>query len=141
MQEQGLKYLNKMEKEDKAFIEEVYDGMVKLLEQKNDAYGDSYALLRDEEGSVGFRIRLSDKVNRVKTIYKAQDSGSELSVGDEQVEKTIEDIIGYCTLELLYLHKRKEKEISEKRKQDIARKRKKNKKNKVYLNQQTKHNH
>lgn len=68
-----------------------------LLARKNRDYGNSYALLRGEYGSVAFHLRLADKLNRLKQV-----DGSGALVSDESAIDTIRDIIGYCALELVY---------------------------------------
>ena len=68
-----------------------------LLEQKNHDYGRSYDVLRREYGEISFLIRLSDKINRLKTL--ACNPGK---VTTEAIDDTIKDIIGYCTLELCF---------------------------------------
>ena len=71
--------------------------VAELLEQKNHDYGRSYDELREEYGDISFLIRLGDKMNRLKSLVKHP-----AKVTTEAVEDTINDIIGYCTLELCY---------------------------------------
>lgn len=68
-----------------------------LLAKKNRDYGNSYAVLRDEYGTVAFHIRLADKLSRLKQV-----DGNGTLVLDESAIDTIRDIIGYCALELVY---------------------------------------
>lgn len=75
----------------------VTNEIVALLEQKNNDYGNSATQTYEEYGDVAFFIRISDKINRLKSLTinnKTQE------VKDESIEDTIKDIIGYC---LLYL--------------------------------------
>lgn len=75
----------------------VTNEIVALLEQKNNDYGNSATQTYDEYGDVAFFIRISDKINRLKSLTinnKTQE------VKDESIEDTVKDIIGYC---LLYL--------------------------------------
>lgn len=74
--------------------------VVNLIEEKNRAYGNSYALTRQEFGEVVFLIRLADKFNRLKTLL----TNPSIPCRDESIEDTIKDIIGYCLLELEYRH-------------------------------------
>lgn len=75
--------------------------VAELLKRKNTDYGNSYDETRREFGSVAFLLRINDKFGRLKTLTK-QDA----QVNDESIEDTLEDIIGYCTLELRYLRKK-----------------------------------
>ena len=71
--------------------------IVELLEKKNNDYGNSATQTYDEYGDIAFFIRISDKINRLKSLTinnKTQE------VKDESIEDTVKDIIGYC---LLYL--------------------------------------
>lgn len=71
--------------------------IVELLEKKNNDYGNSATQTYEEYGDVAFFVRISDKINRLKSLTinnKTQE------VKDESIEDTIKDIIGYC---LLYL--------------------------------------
>ncbi|MDA8336470.1 MAG: nucleotide modification associated domain-containing protein [Peptococcaceae bacterium] len=77
-------------------LKDVLNPIGNMLLQKNQDYGDSYKLLRDEYGVTAFHLRLADKFNRLKQVDR---NGAKIS---ESAEDTIKDIIGYCTLELLY---------------------------------------
>ena len=75
----------------------VVNDIVNLIEQKNNDYGNSATQTYEEYGDVAFFIRISDKINRLKSLTinnKTQE------VKDESIEDTVKDIIGYC---LLYL--------------------------------------
>lgn len=80
----------------KEFLDEVIGEVVKLLIKKSSDYGDSYFKTREEFGEISFLIRLSDKIERLKTLTKNN------AMVDESKEDTIKDIIGYCLLELYY---------------------------------------
>lgn len=75
------------------------------LKSKNHDYGDSYADSVDEYGKVIMAIRISDKLNRLKTLIKDNDR----QVADESIEDTLLDLAGYSLLAIEYL-KRDEKE-------------------------------
>ena len=75
----------------------VVNDIVDLIEKKNNDYGNSATQTYEEYGDVAFFIRISDKINRLKSLTinnKTQE------VKDESIEDTVKDIIGYC---LLYL--------------------------------------
>ena len=75
----------------------VVNEIVDLIEKKNNDYGNSATQTYEEYGDIAFFIRISDKINRLKSLTinnKTQE------VKDESIEDTVKDIIGYC---LLYL--------------------------------------
>jgi len=86
-------------------FEQVLLPIAELLGRKNTDYGNNYDELREEFGSVSFQLRVKDKLNRIKNLDK-----HEVDVNYESIEDNINDIIGYCTLELLY---RKEGAVNE----------------------------
>lgn len=71
--------------------------MADLFERKNKDYGDSFGLTFDEYGMDAYLIRVTDKINRLKSI---SDKGN-LEVTDESVEDTIKDIAVYSILTLI----------------------------------------
>jgi len=74
-----------------------------LLVKKNTDYNSSYDQLRERFGPVSFLIRMHDKLNRVEQLTK-----TDAQVKDESIIDTLEDIIGYATLELKFREDRKE---------------------------------
>jgi ElaB/YqjD/DUF883 family membrane-anchored ribosome-binding protein len=86
-------------------VSELCATLAELLKKKNDDYGDSYQKLREKYGGVAFLIRISDKLSRLESLAF---SGSEPKVHDEKVRDTIQDIAGYCILELDYLDSHKQ---------------------------------
>jgi hypothetical protein len=115
-----------MEKEDKCFLQEVYKGMVVTLEQKNDAYGNSYEKTFDKYGPVLLCARVDDKMSRYLTLSAAQIGGLDsVKEGDEKLEDTLKDVIGYASLELLRLHKTKAMAEETAKRAEAQRKRKK----------------
>ena len=77
-------------------LQVIADGIVETVLRKNADYGDSYKQLRDEYGPDSFLIRLSDKLNRLKSLR-----GKEALVSESTTD-TVRDIVGYCLLELAY---------------------------------------
>ena len=63
--------------------------------RKNADYGDSFSLLREEYPDA-ILIRLTDKLNRLKTLFT-----SEAQVTDESVRDTLLDLANYAILELV----------------------------------------
>lgn len=63
---------------------------------KNADYGDSFASLR-EEFPDAILIRLTDKLNRLKTLVR----GADQKVKDESIDDTLLDLANYCIMELV----------------------------------------
>lgn len=79
-----------------AFSMAIMNRIVNLLVKKNHDYGNSFGDQLAEDGPIVFKIRMKDKVSRLKTLLT-----SEAQVKDESIEDTLRDIIGYC---ILFLH-------------------------------------
>lgn len=73
----------------------ITDEMREILIAKNHDYGDSFGKLFDELGEVVILVRLSDKLNRLKTLLLNKD---QQKVDDETVEDTLMDLAGYALL-------------------------------------------
>lgn len=70
--------------------------LVKTLEDKNRAYGNSFDESIDTYGHVAFAVRASDKYNRIEhLITHKQDNAN-----DENIMDTELDLAGYCLLDL-----------------------------------------
>lgn len=82
---------------------DILEPISELLQRKNTDYDASYDETREEFGPMAFVLRLNDKFKRIK---KLTNKGKAL-VNDESIEDTIQDIIGYCTLELRYRRRTK----------------------------------
>lgn len=72
--------------------------IAELLQKKNTDYGDSYKKLRNEYGAVAFHVRIADKLSRIKQLDSA-----DAQVKEESRRDTLNDIIGYCALEIAYM--------------------------------------
>ena len=79
-----------------AFSMAIMNRIVSLLVRKNHDYGNSFGDQLAEDGPIVFKIRMKDKVSRLKTLLT-----SEAQVKDESIEDTLRDIIGYC---ILFIH-------------------------------------
>lgn len=75
------------------------DHLAETLQEKNDAYGDSFTESVDKFGLVVMPIRLSDKFNRICQLIK----NGKLSENDESLQDTLLDMAGYSILGLKYL--------------------------------------
>ena len=69
----------------------------KTYEAKNHDYGDSFHQTYLEEGLAMARIRLSDKLNRFKSLSK----GSNQEVKDESMVDTLMDLANYALMTVL----------------------------------------
>ena len=78
--------------------------LAEVLQEKNDAYGDSFTKSVDEDGLLVLKIRLGDKLNRVSSLIKK----GELKENDESLEDTLLDLAGYSILGLKYLEEHKD---------------------------------
>lgn len=76
----------------------IVDGMSELYTRKNHDYGDSFTQTVDEFGLVAPAIRLSDKLNRFKSLIK-----SPSQVTDEKLEDTLIDMASYAIMTVIWL--------------------------------------
>lgn len=67
-----------------------------VLNQKNQAYGDSFTKSVDKYGLPVIGVRLSDKYNRIEHLI----THHELKENDESLEDTLLDMAGYSILGL-----------------------------------------
>lgn len=68
-----------------------------LYERKNRDYGDSFHISFIEEGMAMSRIRLSDKLNRFKTLTKTNHQ----EVDDESIRDTLIDLANYAIMTIM----------------------------------------
>ena len=74
----------------------------KLYEKKNHDSGDSFHLSYMEEGMAMPRIRLSDKLNRLKTLSRAENQ----EVKDESIRDTLIDLANYAIMTVMEIDRR-----------------------------------
>lgn len=75
------------------------DRLAKTLQEKNNAYGDSFTKSVDDFGKTVIAVRLSDKFNRICNLIKR----GEDKENDESLADTLLDNAGYSILALKYL--------------------------------------
>lgn len=80
------------------------DNLAVTLENKNNAYGDSFTKSVDKYGLSVIGVRLSDKYNRIEHLI----THNELKENDESLEDTLLDMAGYAILGLKYLEEHKD---------------------------------
>ena len=73
--------------------------LAEVLQEKNDAYGDSFTKSVDKFGKTVIAVRLSDKFNRICNLIKR----GEDKENDESLEDTLLGMAGYAILGLKYL--------------------------------------
>lgn len=73
-----------------------------LYEKKNHDYGDSFHLSYMEEGMAMPRIRMSDKLNRFKTLSRAENQ----EVKDESIRDTLIDLANYAIMTVVEIDRR-----------------------------------
>lgn len=79
-------------------FKQIANGLTELYERKNADYGNSFSKSYEEFGLTSPVIRLSDKVERLKTLSKR-----EAKVKDESIQDTVMDIAVYAMLTLMEL--------------------------------------
>ena len=79
------------------------DKLAATLQEKNQAYGDSFTKSVDKYGLSVIGVRLSDKFNRISELIKRD----ELKENDESLEDTLLDMAGYSILGLKWLNEHK----------------------------------
>lgn len=70
-----------------------------IYERKNHDYGDSFHDTWVEEGAAMARIRLSDKLNRFKTLTRSSEGG--MRVDSESIEDTLLDLANYALMTVM----------------------------------------
>lgn len=85
-------------------FKQIANGLTELYERKNADYGNSFSKSFEEFGLTSPVIRLSDKVERLKTLSK-----QEAKVKDENIQDTVMDIAVYAMLTLMELMNRETK--------------------------------
>lgn len=85
---------NTLSHNEQAF-KDIVDNMFKVYKAKNHDYGSSVQDTYEDYGDVSFLVRITDKLNRLKTLCK---SDVEAKVADEKIEDTILDLANYAIL-------------------------------------------
>lgn len=98
--EMAFLFLNlSMHHVDEPFENSVKEDMIDTYIRKNKDYGNSFDKSLDEFGIVASAVRLSDKVNRLKTLL----SGEKQNVSDESILDTIYDGMNYAVMTATYI--------------------------------------
>lgn len=94
-----MPYTEKQHQEKVNKFEDVTLVLRNLYDKKNRDYGDVFSKSFDEWGLPMVCIRLTDKLNRLKSFAKNQ----EILVKDERVEDTLMDLANYAIMALIEL--------------------------------------
>lgn len=78
----------------------VYDKCLNTYIEKNIDYGDSFSKIYNQFGILSSAIRLQDKINRLCSLVK----NNETLVEDESIKDTLEDTINYCVMTLMKMN-------------------------------------
>lgn len=84
---------------DKITFEDVVSEMTNVYKKKNSDYGDSFTKSCDEFGLISPIIRMSDKLNRLKSLNKSE----LLLCDDERLEDTLLDLANYAVMTLVWI--------------------------------------
>lgn len=87
----------KSEPENVARHRKIVMGLNELYAKKNADYGDSFHETFKEEGMAMARIRLSDKLNRFKSLTR----GNSQQVADESIRDTLLDLANYAIMTVI----------------------------------------
>ena len=79
-------------------FKKITDNMSELYARKNHDYGDSFVETVNEFGLIAPAIRLSDKLNRFKSLLK-----STSQITDEKIEDTLIDMANYAIMTVIWL--------------------------------------
>lgn len=81
-------------------FDEVTSEMSDIFHKKNSDYGGSFVESCREFGLTSPIIRMSDKLNRLKSLSKCNSSAK---VKDEKIEDTLLDLANYAVMTILWL--------------------------------------
>lgn len=88
--------------EDKRF-KELCDEALQTYIKKNQDYGDSFNKSFQEFGLVSAVVRITDKMERIKSLCKKKEN----LVKDESIIDTLKDMSNYCLMTVIELEKEK----------------------------------
>jgi hypothetical protein len=94
--------IKKSEPENVARHRKIVMGLNELYAKKNADYGDSFHETFLEEGMAMARIRLSDKLNRFKSLTR----GNSQQVNDESIRDTLLDLANYAIMTVIELDRK-----------------------------------
>lgn len=81
-----------------AIFKSITERMLETYKKKNADYGSSFDKSMDEFGIIAAVVRMSDKMERLKSLVK-----KDAKVKDESVEDTLLDLANYCIMTVMHL--------------------------------------
>ena len=89
--------------------EKIFKELRDVLKFKGHDYGESFHQTWLEEGYATARVRLSDKLNRFKTLSKKEaENESRQKVMDESIRDTLMDLAGYAIMGIAEIDRERE---------------------------------
>lgn len=88
-------------------FKDVLDNMLDVYTVKNNDYGDSFSKQLDEFGVLASIVRMSDKVERLKTLS----NGISAMVKNESIEDTLLDLANYSAMTYMWLKNKNDENI------------------------------
>lgn len=92
--------VNSMGSQEEKFIS-VLQEISDMYHRKNHDYGDSFRKSLEEFGLVAAVVRMSDKMERIKTLIKGEEAGKEALVRDEKIRDTLMDLANYAIMTVM----------------------------------------
>ena len=83
---------------DCAIFKSITERMLETYKKKNADYGNSFDKSMNEFGLMSAVVRMSDKMERLKSLVK-----KDAKVKDESVEDTLLDLANYCIMTVMHL--------------------------------------
>ncbi len=83
-------------------FESILQNMLSTYKAKNKDYGNSFDKTLNEFGLLASVIRMSDKMERIKTLIN-----TEAAVKDEKIEDTLLDLANYAVLTLTWMYEKR----------------------------------
>lgn len=94
----------KMKMTDEQLHKKILDEIHETYKAKNKDYGNSFSKQYEEFGLLSSIIRITDKYERLKQLYK----NNEANVKDESIEDTLLDMANYAIMTVMEMKKEKE---------------------------------
>lgn len=79
------------------------DKMSNIYASKNHDYGNSFEQSLDEFGLIASIVRMSDKINRIKSLIN-----NEAQVKDESIKDTLFDLANYAIMTIMWLNNKED---------------------------------
>ena len=98
-------FTNPMQVTREQVFELLTNQMLETFKKKNADYGNSTTQTFEEFGLTSYAVRLSDKLNRIKTFCKK----GEFEVEEESVMDTLLDMSNYCLLAIIDIKNKNKK--------------------------------